>query len=63
MRIFKKSFIAALSIIGILLVLVSCKTEISNGMGRNNSVRDTLSITVLQTADIHGQLDTHPELF
>jgi sulfur-oxidizing protein SoxB len=63
MRIFKKSFIAALSIIGILLVLVSCKTEISNGMGTNNSVRDTLIITVLQTADIHGQLDTHPELF
>ncbi|WP_412559865.1 bifunctional metallophosphatase/5'-nucleotidase [Winogradskyella sp. MIT101101] len=63
MKIFKKSFIAALSIIGILLVLVSCKTEISNGMGTNDSVRDTLSITVLQTADIHGQLDTHPELF
>ncbi|WP_179343504.1 bifunctional metallophosphatase/5'-nucleotidase [Winogradskyella ursingii] len=63
MRIFKKSVIAALSIIGILLVLVSCKTEISNGMGTNNSVRDTLIITVLQTADIHGQLDTHPELF
>ncbi|RDK88937.1 bifunctional metallophosphatase/5'-nucleotidase [Marinirhabdus gelatinilytica] len=63
MRIFKKSVIAALSIIGILLVLVSCKTEISNGMGTNNSVRDTLSITILQTADIHGQLDTHPELF
>ncbi|WP_047550328.1 bifunctional metallophosphatase/5'-nucleotidase [Psychroserpens sp. Hel_I_66] len=63
MKIFKKSFIAALSIIGILLVLFSCKTEISNGMGTNDSVRDTLSITVLQTADIHGQLDTHPELF
>ena len=63
MKIFKKSFIAASSIIGMLLVLVSCKTEKSNEMGTNDSVRDTLSITVLQTADIHGQLDTHPELF
>ena len=25
--------------------------------------KDTLSITVLQTADLHGQLDPHPELF
>ena len=58
MKIFKKSFIAASSIIGMLLVLVSCKTEKSNEMGTNDSVRDTLSITVLQTADIHGQLDT-----
>ena len=63
MKIFKKSFIAALSIIEILLVLVSCKTAKPNGMGTNDPVGDTLSITVLQTADIHGQLDTHPELF
>ncbi|WP_394337019.1 bifunctional metallophosphatase/5'-nucleotidase [Confluentibacter flavum] len=32
-------------------------------MTRKTSQKDTLSITVLQTADIHGQLDTHPELF
>ncbi len=63
MKIFKKSFIAASSIIGILLVLFSCKTEKSNVMASNDSVSDTLSITILQTADIHGQLDTHPELF
>ena len=25
--------------------------------------QDTLKITILQTADIHGQLDPHPELF
>ncbi|TXK72073.1 bifunctional UDP-sugar hydrolase/5'-nucleotidase [Mesonia sp. K4-1] len=25
--------------------------------------KDTVKISVLQTADIHGQLDTHPELF
>lgn len=63
MTIFKKSFIATFSIIGILLVLVSCKTEKSNAMASNDSEKDTLSITILQTADIHGQLDTHPELF
>jgi len=43
--------------------MVSCKTEKSNTMENNDSVKDTLSITILQTADIHGQLDTHPELF
>lgn len=63
MNIFKKSIIATFSIIGIGLVLVSCKTEKSNAMTSNDSVKDTLSITILQTADIHGQLDTHPELF
>ncbi|EAP86719.1 MULTISPECIES: bifunctional metallophosphatase/5'-nucleotidase [Croceibacter] len=63
MKIFKEIFITPLSIIGILLVLVSCKTEKSNVMASNKTKRDTLSITVLQTADIHGQLDTHPELF
>ena len=42
---------------------VACKTEKSNKMDRTGTAKDTLSITVLQTADIHGQLDTHPELF
>ncbi len=32
-------------------------------MDNKTDTIDTLSITVLQTADIHGQLDTHPELF
>lgn len=63
MRIYKRTIIATLSLIGILLVSVSCKTEKSNAMASDGSVKDTLSITILQTADIHGQLDTHPELF
>jgi len=29
----------------------------------NRSKMDTVSITILQTADIHGQLDSHTELF
>ncbi|WP_407932396.1 bifunctional metallophosphatase/5'-nucleotidase [Aequorivita vitellina] len=35
-------------------------------LNNSNSIetkQDTLKITVLQTADIHGQLDAHPELF
>lgn len=63
MTSYKKYLITTFAIIGILLVLVSCKTEKSNTMENNDSVKDTLSITILQTADIHGQLDTHPELF
>ncbi|MHA6280113.1 bifunctional metallophosphatase/5'-nucleotidase [Salinimicrobium sp. CAU 1759] len=27
------------------------------------TLKDTVSVTILQTADIHGQLDPHPELF
>ncbi|MGX1023539.1 bifunctional metallophosphatase/5'-nucleotidase [Psychroflexus sp. MBR-150] len=63
MTSYKKYPITTFAIIGILLVLVSCKTEKSNTVENNDSVKDTLSITILQTADIHGQLDTHPELF
>ncbi|WP_456866133.1 bifunctional metallophosphatase/5'-nucleotidase [Galbibacter sp. BG1] len=62
MVLFRKYLIATFVIIGILLVM-ACKTEKSNTMETNDSVKDTLSITILQTADIHGQLDTHPELF
>lgn len=29
----------------------------------NGISKDTLKLTILQTADIHGQLDPHPELF
>lgn len=49
---------------GLLMLTMSCKT---NGKSENKNLReenkDTISITILQTADIHGQLDTHPELF
>lgn len=42
-----------------LICLASCGSDGSSG----NSSSDTLKITVLQTADIHGQLDSHLELF
>lgn len=62
-----KLYINALSTIillsGILLLSVSCKTEKAKNRNGKKHKTDTLSITVLQTADIHGQLDTHPELF
>src|SRR5690606_14023330 len=63
MTVFKRYLQTTLVLIGILFGMVSCKTEKSNTMETNDSVKDTLSITILQTADIHGQLDTHPELF
>jgi 5'-nucleotidase len=47
----------------IFLVTVACKTEKSKAIDYTGTSKDTLSITILQTADIHGQLDTHPELF
>ncbi|TXD84624.1 bifunctional metallophosphatase/5'-nucleotidase [Subsaximicrobium wynnwilliamsii] len=45
------------------MLSVSCKTETPKSTASATSTKDTLSITILQTADIHGQLDTHPELF
>jgi 5'-nucleotidase len=45
------------------IVFSSCKSDKIKEMTQKTSKKDTLSITVLQTADIHGQLDTHPELF
>ena len=63
MMLFKKYLSTTFVLIGILFGMVSCKTEKSNAMKSNDSVKDTLRITILQTADIHGQLDTHPELF
>jgi 5'-nucleotidase len=63
MTVFKRYLQTTFVLIGILIGMVSCKTEKSNAMKSNDSVKDTLRITILQTADIHGQLDTHPELF
>ncbi|MDX1277645.1 bifunctional UDP-sugar hydrolase/5'-nucleotidase [Oceanihabitans sediminis] len=59
----KKNILAAFCLLGILVVSVSCKSEKSPTEKSNITEKDTLSITILQTADIHGQLDTHPELF
>ena len=49
---------------GLLLLTLSCKTT-GKSENKNSSEQDndTISINILQTADIHGQLDTHPELF
>ncbi|MCX7550355.1 bifunctional metallophosphatase/5'-nucleotidase [Xanthomarina sp. F2636L] len=54
---------AVLTLIGLTLISVSCKNKTASEQSVNKTVNDTLSITILQTADIHGQLDTHPELF
>ena len=63
MTLFKRNIIATMSLFGILAITVACKTEKSNATVNSQTEKDTLNITVLQTADIHGQLDTHPELF
>ena len=63
MKTFNKSILPTISLIAILVATVACKTETSNTMDSTGTSKDTLSITILQTADIHGQLDTHPELF
>lgn len=63
MKIFNKTILITVSLLGILLLSVSCKSNTPNKMINTKNVKDTLSITILQTADIHGQLDTHPELF
>ncbi len=63
MKKIKNSIITVTSLLGILLVTVACKTEKPNTMENTSPSKNTLSITILQTADIHGQLDTHPELF
>jgi len=60
---FKRIILATIALSGILVVSVAFKTEKPNVMVNSANIKDTLSITVLQTADIHGQLDTHPELF
>ncbi|WP_416441554.1 bifunctional metallophosphatase/5'-nucleotidase [Leeuwenhoekiella sp. A16] len=63
MILFIKYLATTFVLVGIIFGMVSCKTEKSDTLKKNDSVKDTLRITILQTADIHGQLDTHPELF
>lgn len=43
--------------------LFNCENKSNNMLAENIQAKDTLAITILQTADIHGQLDSHPELF
>lgn len=58
-----KSMLFGLAIIS-MGVFTSCNS-ISGSNGEKDDVKaaDTTKITILQTADIHGQLDPHPELF
>jgi len=63
MKTINRKILPTVSILGILLLSVACKTEKLDTMAKDATSKDTLSITILQTADIHGQLDTHPELF
>ncbi|KKM02328.1 hypothetical protein LCGC14_1785520 [marine sediment metagenome] len=63
MKKFYKIILGSGALLGLLVTSVALKTQKPNTMLKNISIKDTLSITVLQTADIHGQLDTHPELF
>ncbi|WP_372920373.1 metallophosphoesterase, partial [Salegentibacter sp.] len=45
-------------------LLTSCNSiSGSNSEKDGQKSADTTKITILQTADIHGQLDPHPELF
>lgn len=62
MKKFRSKLLITFGLIGTFIIIISFKTEKTH-KSSNQTVKDTLSITVLQTADIHGQLDTHPELF
>ncbi len=59
----KKSFKYIIPALGIMAVLAWKSPTIINNNDRVQNNQDTLKITILQTADIHGQLDSHPELF
>ncbi|MBL7472187.1 bifunctional metallophosphatase/5'-nucleotidase [Robertkochia sediminum] len=58
-----KTFLTPVLLLVMVFSFTSCKQEKDGRMAKLEAVQDTLSITILQTADIHGQLDPHPELF
>jgi S-sulfosulfanyl-L-cysteine sulfohydrolase len=58
MKIQQVITLSAMALIA-LGILSSCNPA----PGDNSDTADTVKITILQTADIHGQLDPHPELF
>ncbi len=61
MKTLKTALFIGLGIFGLTL-LGSCQ-DMKSGEKQGGNGQDTLRITILQTADIHGQLDPHPELF
>lgn len=58
-----KNIYTYLPIIIAASLFMSCKNATSVNSSQMGASQDTLKITILQTADIHGQLDPHPELF
>lgn len=58
-----KNIYTYLPIIIAASLFMSCKNANSVNSSQMGASQDTLKITILQTADIHGQLDPHPELF
>ncbi len=50
-------------IFGLMAIVAWKSPTFANGNENTETKNDTLKITILQTADIHGQLDPHPELF
>ncbi|MEO8933110.1 MAG: bifunctional metallophosphatase/5'-nucleotidase [Xanthomarina sp.] len=59
----KMNLILKLTLVLGALSLFNCGNKTNKNLGENLVAKDTLAITILQTADIHGQLDSHPELF
>ena len=55
--------LTAITIMAGSAMLFSFKKNIRDNSEMALNSQDTLKITILQTADIHGQLDSHPELF
>lgn len=60
---FQKILKYTLPIAIVAAILAWQKPTILKNQNSLKSKQDTLKITILQTADIHGQLDLHPELF
>ncbi len=59
----KKILRYTLPILGLIALLAWKSPTIRSNNKTAQQTKDTLKITILQTADIHGQLDPHPELF
>lgn len=59
----KKSYKYIFPLIGLVAVLAWKSPSIIKNSEFKSHKQDTLKITILQTADIHGQMDPHPELF
>jgi 5'-nucleotidase len=62
MKFIKTALYSGLGLLSIVLLSSNKQKNFGEKQAHSN-VQDTLKITILQTADIHGQLDTHPELF